>query len=68
MTINQVGQTFMHSHISNTSFHLKNLLYVPGLAKNLISVSKFAKDNNVFFEFHADQCLVKSQDTMEVLL
>jgi histone deacetylase 1/2 len=33
-----------------------------------MSVSKFAQDNNVFFEFHPTFCLVKSQATSEVLL
>nr|KYP52268.1 Retrovirus-related Pol polyprotein from transposon TNT 1-94 [Cajanus cajan] len=52
-------------HISLT---LHNLLYVPTITKNLISVSQFCKDNFVFFEFHSTFCLVKSQDTNETLL
>lgn len=31
-------------------------------------MSKFARDNNVFFEFHSNYCVVKSQVTNEVLL
>ena len=38
------------------------------LQKNLVSVSKLARDNCVFFEFHLFHCFVKSQDTNEVLL
>ncbi|GAU41870.1 hypothetical protein TSUD_366180 [Trifolium subterraneum] len=41
---------------------------VPSITKNLISVSRFAQDNKVFFEFHPTFCLVKSQATSEVLL
>lgn len=41
---------------------------MPAITKNLISISKFAKDNAVFFEFHPDFCHVKSQATKEVLL
>nr|KYP63467.1 Retrovirus-related Pol polyprotein from transposon TNT 1-94 [Cajanus cajan] len=52
-------------HISRT---LNNLLYVPNITKNLISVSQFCKDNSVFFEFHSNFCLVKSQDTKKALL
>jgi len=33
-----------------------------------MSVSQFAKDNSVFFEFHPHMCLVKSQGTNRVLL
>lgn len=39
--------------------HLQNLLHVPFVSKNLLSVSQFAIDNNVFFEFHPTFCLVK---------
>lgn len=49
-------------------FVLSNLLHVPHTTKNLISVSQFAKDNNVFFEFHANSCYVKSQASNETLL
>lgn len=47
---------------------LNNLLHAPGIARNLIFVSKFAKDNNVFFVFHCNYCFVKSQASKEVLL
>ncbi|KAI5436326.1 hypothetical protein KIW84_022704 [Lathyrus oleraceus] len=45
---------------------LHNLLHVPTITKTY-QVSQFAKDNKVFFEFHSDKCLVKSQATEEVL-
>jgi len=53
---------------SNISFKLNNLLHVPSITKNLLSVSQFAKDNSIFFEFHPHSCLVKSQGTNEILL
>jgi len=34
-----------------TTLHLHNLLHVPFINKNLMSVSQFAKDNIVYFEF-----------------
>ena len=68
MKIKQVGHFVLHSLASNTSFHLHNLMHIPEIKKNLVSVSKFAKDNNVFFEFHPNVCLVKSQATKEILL
>lgn len=36
----------------NHIFHLNNLLHVALITKILISVSQFASDNYVFFEFH----------------
>lgn len=35
-------------------FNLDSLMHVPNITKNLISVSKFAHDNNVFFEFYSN--------------
>ncbi|GAU13081.1 hypothetical protein TSUD_173810 [Trifolium subterraneum] len=60
--------TFSSPNHTQTQLILNNLLHVPSITKNLISVSQFAKDNDVFFEFHPTYCLVKSQATNEVLL
>ena len=54
-----------HSH---TAFKLHNLLHVPDITKNLISVAQFAKDNNVYFEFFPNYCNVKHQVTQQILL
>ncbi|KAI5415694.1 hypothetical protein KIW84_040924, partial [Lathyrus oleraceus] len=69
LCINSVGSmNFPLSNHPNSSLMLHNLLLVPHITKNLMSVSKFAQDNRVFFEFHPQVCLVKSQDSSEVLL
>lgn len=47
---------------------LNDILRVPTITKNLISVSKFSRDNNVFFEFHSHAWYVKSQVDGRVLL
>jgi hypothetical protein len=63
------GKSAYISHIGNASIngtrqlYLKNLLRVPLIRKNLMSVSQFAKDNNVYFEFHSTYCLVKDNLT-----
>lgn len=67
--IHSSGSSYFPSHSKpNTLLALHNLLLVPSITKNLISVSKFCLDNRVFFEFHADMCYVKSQATNEILL
>lgn len=53
---------------SNVKLSLNDLLHVPNISKNLLSVSKFAQDNNVIFEFHPYKCFVKSQDSKQILL
>lgn len=66
---NSVGSLSFTSPFSpHTTLKLHNLLHVPSITKNLVSVSQFTKDNNVFFEFHPNTCFVKSQDTSKVLL
>jgi len=68
MHIKHLGSAPLCSSDSDASFRLHNLLHVPSINKNLISVSQFARDNNVFFEFYPNQCFVKNQATKEILL
>ena len=58
--IAHIGSFSLSSNLSNVSFKLNTLMHIPTLTKNLISVSKFAQDINVFFEFHLNTCFVKS--------
>lgn len=69
LLISHVGNSHLrNSFLNSKPFVLKNLLHVPKITKNLLSVSQFAKDNSVFFEFHFSICLVKDQVTQQVLL
>jgi len=68
MKIAHIGYASCVSSTSCTSFSLHDLLHVPNITKNLLSVSKFARDNNVFFEFHPHSCYIKHQVTKQILL
>lgn len=69
LCIHSPGSSYFPSHSHpNTSLVLHNLLHVPAITKNLISVSKFCLDTNVYFEFHSDICYVKSHASNEILL
>ncbi|CAH9101649.1 unnamed protein product, partial [Cuscuta europaea] len=69
LDIKYVGFTsFPSPYQSSISLSLKNILHVPSITKNLISVSQFAKDNNVYFEFYPYDCFVKSRVYNKVLL
>jgi histone deacetylase 1/2 len=69
LLISSLGQSNFYSHNSpNVKLTLKDLLHVPTISKNLLSVSKFAQDNNVIFEFHPYKCFVKSQASRQILL
>ena len=69
LTITHVGQSMFTSPLeSSKCLLLKQLFHVPKITKNLLSVSKFAHDNNVYFEFHSTVCFVKDQATHTILL
>ena len=40
---------------------IKNLLHIPNITKNLPSLSKFSKDNKVYFKFHANKYFIESK-------
>jgi histone deacetylase 1/2 len=69
LLISPLGQSSFYSNTSpNIKLTLKDLLHVPTISKNLLSVRKFAQDNNVIFEFHPYKCFVKSQASRKILL
>ena len=61
-------------HISDLTFPAskplkhRNILLVPSITKNLVSISKFTLDNHVIVEFDSDCCLVKDKQSKVVLL
>jgi hypothetical protein len=67
MLITHIGQAFL---LSGTSLrlHLCNVLCVPHVTRNLLSVRKFTYDNDVFCEFHPFHLLIKDRVTREVPL
>ncbi|XP_035544580.1 uncharacterized protein LOC118347977 [Juglans regia] len=59
LPIENIGDS---SFLSNSSsFHLHQLLHVPTITKNLVSVSQFCTDNSFFFEFHSNHFNVKDK-------
>ena len=44
---------------SSRSLALKHVLYVPDATRNLLSMSKLSRDNNVFIDLHPHDLLVK---------
>ena len=58
-------QTFPYS---NSVLCIPNILYVPSMRKNLLSVSQFTREHNVIAEFHFNVCFIKDKTTRQVLL
>jgi histone deacetylase 1/2 len=69
LPITSVGSmSFSSPFYPNSTLKLNNLLHVPAITKNLVSVSQFARDNHVYFEFHPNECYVKSQGSSKIIL
>ncbi|KAL4272896.1 hypothetical protein GQ457_13G028570 [Hibiscus cannabinus] len=66
LPITHVGNTVVST--SERSLVIRNMLCVPQITRNLMSVSRFACDNSVYFEFRANSCFVKDEQTGQVLL
>jgi histone deacetylase 1/2 len=66
MRITHIGHASIPS--SSHTLHLRNILHVPKITRNLLSVKKFTYDNNAFFEFHPWYFLIKDQDSRRILL
>ena len=47
LSISHIGATIIDSNAQSKPFHLNNILHVPHITKNLLSISQLTKDNNV---------------------
>ena len=83
LDILHIGQSTFSLPISSHPLILRSLLHVPHITKNLISVSEFhvphmtknlislsqfARENQVYFEFHPSVCFVKDLEMGQILL
>jgi hypothetical protein len=66
MSIHHVGYSIIRTPVH--ALHLHNILHAPQATKHLLSVHRFTRDNNVFFEFHPYHFLVKDTPTRIPLL
>ncbi|KAG8497215.1 hypothetical protein CXB51_008460 [Gossypium anomalum] len=66
LPVKSTGQSYFRTQ--PRALFMLSLLFVPGITKNLLSVSKFTKDNKVMFEFFPTQCQIRDLQTKEVLL
>lgn len=54
---------YNHTHIA-----LRDILLVPSITKNLLSISKLTVDNNLSIEFVGNVCYVKDSLKRKILL
>ena len=60
------GSTTIHK--KSHSLKLNNILHIPNIKKKLLSVKKFSKDDNIFWEFHPKFCAMKDLITHPTLI
>ena len=66
LSITHIGSSSLHT--THNTFKLNNVLCVPTMKKNLISISQFCTSNNVSIEFLPTAFLVKDIQTRTTLL
>ncbi|CAA0824470.1 Unknown protein, partial [Striga hermonthica] len=66
ISINHIGNSFLKSPQNSKTFLLRNLLHVPSITKNLLSVSSFSL--TTMYSLNPSYCLVKDQTTKDILL
>uniref|UniRef100_A0A2N9GIX5 Reverse transcriptase Ty1/copia-type domain-containing protein n=1 Tax=Fagus sylvatica TaxID=28930 RepID=A0A2N9GIX5_FAGSY len=66
LPIHLIGTTQLTT--PSTSFLLQNVLHVPTISNNLLSIQKFSSNTNTFLEFHHNLFNVKDQVTRRTLL
>ncbi|GAA0176282.1 hypothetical protein LIER_29300 [Lithospermum erythrorhizon] len=59
---------FSFSYSSTKSFTLNNVLVVPNLPTNLVSIKRFSIDNNCYFLFGASSFCIKDKNTHQTLV
>jgi len=57
LSIKHVGQASLNSN--SQKFKLNRILHVPRMQIQSLSVNKFTKDNNCFFQFHSNHFVVE---------
>ncbi|KAL5748355.1 hypothetical protein ACOSP7_025385 [Xanthoceras sorbifolium] len=69
LQILHIGNTVIDSHSKPiTQLKLTNMLHVPHIAKNLLSIYRFVNDNNAVAEFIGHCCVIKDKDSKRMLL
>ena len=66
LPISSIGSSIFQ--INDHHIHLKNILHVPQITKNLLSMLKLTTNNDVFVEFYSSFCLIKDKNIERVLL
>ncbi|PON91412.1 Zinc finger, CCHC-type, partial [Trema orientale] len=65
LSISHIGSSQI---LTSKALQLNNILHVPEITKNLISISQFTHDNDAVIEFYSTCCFVNDKATRKTLL
>lgn len=68
LPVAHIGSTIIKNYTHHSPIHFRNILHVPHIAKNLLSISRLTTDNHAIVEFYDKFCLVKDKITGAVML
>ena len=68
LKICDIGSSTISSKFLSQPLYLNDIFHVLAIIKNLLSIFKFTKDNNVVVEFYDDCCLVKEKNMRKILM
>lgn len=60
LEITHIGCTYLYNSLGN-QLNLTNVLYVPKITKNLVSLSKLLLENHIIIEFISNYCFIKDK-------
>lgn len=66
LSIKHIGKSTIQT--TGHNFALNNILHVPSIQQQLLSVNKFAKNNHCSFEFDSNRFVVKDRRTKGILM
>jgi len=69
LPISNVGHGQLHTQTKLIStISLSNVLHIPHMKKNLLSVSQLTREHDLVAEFNSHSCLIKDKNSRQVLL
>lgn len=65
LPISHIGSSILST--PTRPIYLNNVLHVPQIFKNLLSISKITRDNNILMDFHPYDCYMKDLQGRKLL-
>ena len=68
LMISHVGNSMLSTSNPHKHIALNDILFVPSITKNLISISRLLHDNDIDIEFKKSVCFIKDKRQVKILV